>query len=158
MITGFLSDATQHKSVLPAAVSKALAILQQQDLANLAAGRYEIEGDKLFYMIQETTLRPLENSRSEAHCNYADIQLPLTTRERFGVSLPQPQLAKTEDLLEAKDVAYYATPENEYFMDLDPGSYAVFFPEELHRPCVAIDQPVPFRKVVVKIHRSLLGL
>lgn len=158
MITGFLSDVSRQKNLLPAAVVKALETLQQQDLAKLAVGRYEIAGDQLFYMIQETTLRPLESSRSEAHSNYADIQIPLTARERYGVSLPQPGLAVTEDLLEARDVAYYATPANEYFMDLDPGSFAVFFPEELHRPCVAMGEPATFRKVVVKIHRNLLGI
>lgn len=158
MITGYLSDVSRQKSLLPAAVVRALEVLQQQDLASLEPGRYEIDGDKLFYMVQETTLRPLEASRSEAHRNYADIQIPLNTRERYGVSLPQPGLVVTEDNLEARDVAYYATPANEYFMDLDPGAYAVFMPGELHRPCVASHEATALRKVVVKIHHTLLGI
>jgi len=158
MITGYLSDVSRQKSLLPAAVVRALEVLQQQDLASLAPGRYEIDGDKLFYMVQETTLRPLEASRSEAHRNYADIQIPLNTRERYGVSLPQSGLTATEDNLEARDVAYYATPANEYFMDLDPGAYAVFMPGELHRPCVASHEAAALRKVVVKIHHTLLGI
>ncbi|MDR3412198.1 MAG: YhcH/YjgK/YiaL family protein [Formivibrio sp.] len=158
MITGYLSDVSKQKTLLPAAVVRALEILQQQDLASLAVGRYEIDGDKLFYMVQETILRPLEASRSEAHRKYADIQIPLNTRERYGVSLPQPSLTTTEDHLESRDVAYYIAPANEYFMDLDPGSYAVFLPEELHRPCMTCGEVGALRKVVVKIHHSLLGL
>lgn len=79
-------------------------------------------------------------------------------REHFGFSLPQPGLVATEKQFEKRDVAFYPTPANEFFMDIDPGSFAVFLPGELHRPCVAIDARTTFRKVVVKVHASLLGL
>ncbi|MDR3412591.1 MAG: YhcH/YjgK/YiaL family protein [Formivibrio sp.] len=158
MITGLLSDVSKQKALLPAAVVRALEVLQQQDLAGLAPGRYEIEGDKLFYMVQEAMPRALDASKSEAHRTYADIQLPLTARERFGVSLPQAGIVASDDRYEANDIAFYPNPANEFFMDVDPGAYAVFLPGELHRPCVMIKDQTPYRKVVVKVHHSLLGL
>ena len=38
------------------------------------------------------------------------------------------------------------------------GYYTVFFPSDIHRPLLAVDdKPIKIRKVVVKVHVSLLG-
>ena len=38
------------------------------------------------------------------------------------------------------------------------GDYTVFFPADVHRPLLAVnDTPIKIRKVVVKVHVSLLG-
>lgn len=158
MIVGLLSDVAAQKSILPAAIVRALEALQEMDLAAQEPGRYELEGDKLFYMIQDVTLRSLDESRAEAHHKYADIQIPLNAGERYGFALPQDDLAASEDLLEEKDLAFYPTPTNESFMDIEPGAFAVFLPKELHRPCLAIKDKTTIRKAVVKVHASLLGL
>lgn len=158
MILGLLSEVAQQKTMLPQAVVRALEELQKQDLANMEPGRYEIDGDKLFYLVQDAMPRLLDGCKSEAHATYADIQLPIGACERFGMALPQADLAPVDDRFESNDIAFYPTPANEFFMDVKPGGYAVFLPGELHRPCVAIDNQTPFRKVVVKVHRSLLGL
>ena len=47
MIVGQLSDLGRQKSVLPAAVVRALDALRKRDLDALEAGRFELEGDKL---------------------------------------------------------------------------------------------------------------
>jgi len=158
MILGLLSDIAQQKSMLPQAVVRALEVLQQQDLAQMAPGRYEIDGDKLFYLIQDAMPRMLDGCKSEAHATYADIQMPVGACERFGMALPQPELVAVDDRFESNDIAFYPTPANEFFMDIKPGAYVVFLPGELHRPCVSINDQTPFRKVVVKVHRDLLGV
>lgn len=158
MIVGLLSDAAKHQSVLPAAIARAIDALQKLDLSAMDVGRYELEGDQLFYMIQEVETRRLGDSRSEAHRRHADIQIPLSAAERYGFSLPQANLVPSEDRLETGDIAFYPAPANEFFMDIEPGSYVVFLPGELHRPCLAIEQQGKLRKVVVKVHLDLLGL
>ena len=38
------------------------------------------------------------------------------------------------------------------------GYYTVFFPSDIHRPLLAVnDKPIKIRKVVVKVHIDLLG-
>ena len=137
---------------------RALDALRKLDLDALEVGRYELEGDKLYYMIQDVDTRSFDESRPEAHRRYADIQLPLSAAERYGYALPQAELAVTEDKFETNDVAFYAAPANEAFIDVEPGTYAVFLPHELHRPCLAVGAKGKLRKAVVKIHTSLLGL
>jgi biofilm protein TabA len=157
MMVGRISDVAAQRSVLPGAVVRALEALRQVDLGALAPGRYEIEGDKLFYLVQDVDLRTLEESRAEAHRKYADIQLPFSAVERYGFAL-QPDLAPIDDQFEAKDLAFYPTPARESFIDAVPGTYLVFLPEELHRPCVIVEGPERIRKAVVKVHASLLGM
>ena len=158
MILGLLSEFSHQKPVLPAAIVRALEAFLAQDIANRAPGRYELEGDQLFCLVQDAIPRTVAESQSEAHQSYADIQIPVSASERFGVSLPQAGLVPCDDRSEAQDLAFYPTPANEFFMDVMPGSYVVFLPTELHRPCISISGKTAFRKVVIKVHSSLLGL
>ena len=158
MIVGRISDVATQRGTLPEAIVRALEALQKVDLGAMEPGRYEIEGDKLFYLVQDVELRTMEESRAEAHQKYADIQIPFSTGERYGFALPQPELAPSDDQLEAKDLAFYPTPAGECFIDVAPGTYLVFLPTELHRPCLAIKDKATIRKAVVKVHASLLGM
>ena len=158
MLLGKLSEDTAQRRMLPAPVGAALEALERMNPAALTVGRHDIDGDRVFCLVQDATPRALNESRAEVHRDYIDVQLPIGATECFGFALPQPNLDVVEDALEDRDIAFLATPENECFLDVAPGSYIVFWPGELHRPCVAIDGCEPFRKVVIKIHRSLFGL
>jgi biofilm protein TabA len=158
MFFGALANWAEQQSVLPPAVVKAVEAVRQQDISQLAAGRYELEGDQAFFLVQDVTTKILADTRSEAHHLYADVQLVISGRERFGVALSNPGLPPLEDRMKEGDIAFYPSPSNESFIDLDPGMFAVFYPEELHRPCCAVDKPSAVRKVVIKLHRAQLGL
>ncbi len=158
MILGLLAELPGQKSLLPVVVVRALEAVQKLELATLPTGRYDIEGDAIFCLVQDLNLRSLEDSQAEAHVEHADIQLPLSASERYGFALPQAGLAMSENYLSEKDLAFYATPANEFFMDLQPGAYVVFLPGELHRPGLIIQEKITLRKIVIKIHRRLLNL
>ena len=158
MIVGLLSDVSAQKSLLPAVLVRSIEALMKLDPGRIEAGRYELEGDKLFALIQDVESRSFEESRTEAHSKFADVQIPLSASERYGFSLPQAVLALIEDRMEANDIAFYERPSREFFMDIDPGAYVVFLPNELHRPCLTITEKTPIRKAVIKVHRDLLGL
>ena len=158
MMIGLLSDVQAQASVLPAAVVRALQAVQSVDVTTLPPGRYPIEGDEMFYLVQDATPRAVADSLTENHYQYADVQIPVSATERFGFSLPQPDLTASQMMFDTRDIALYPVPANEFFMDVKPGSYVVFLPLELHRPCVSIDNTTSFRKVVIKIHSKLLGL
>jgi biofilm protein TabA len=158
MIVGRISDVAAQRGVLPAAVVQALEALQKVDLGAVAVGRYEIDGDKLFYLVQDAELKTLAESRAEAHRTYADVQIPFGAAERFGFALPQLGLAPDDDQFETKDLAFYPAPAGESFIDAAPGDFLMFLPGELHRPCLAIGEKKTTRKAVIKVHASLLGL
>ncbi|MDR2507232.1 MAG: YhcH/YjgK/YiaL family protein [Candidatus Accumulibacter sp.] len=160
MLIGCLSDLDRHEKILPHAVFRALKIVRSIGQGT-AAGRFPLEGEMLYYTLEEQPMRTEKESLPEVHTSYADIHLPLNTRERFGFALPQPDLPIVEDLTESRDIAFYATPSNETFITAEPGTYLLFLPGELHRPCLAASSPATeqtIRKIIVKIHASLLGL
>lgn len=123
--------------------------------ANPAPGRYLIEDDKVFVLIVEAKTDSLENCRPELHNNYADIQILLEGDEIIGYGhMPVSQF--TEDLLAEKDVAFTDTVTTEKLITLAPRDFALFYPGEVHRPLVALnDEGTAIRKAVVKVHRSL---
>ena len=158
MIIGLVSDATAKPSIFPAFLPRALQAVQKLDLLSIEPGRYELEGDKLFLLIQDVETRAFDESKSEVHGKYADIQMPLTANERYGHALPQTGLVAVEDFLEARDCAFYKNVKNESFVDVEPGSFVFFAPGELHRACLSVGEKTKLRKAVIKIHSTLLGL
>ena len=57
----------------PAAINTALEFLAKPETAELPVGRYELDGDNIFVLIQDQTTAPVENKRAESHRNYIDI-------------------------------------------------------------------------------------
>ena len=59
-----------------------------------------------------------------------------------------------KDCLEEKDTLYYKeNPDSgEVMLPMLEGSYAIFFPEDVHRPfCQMEDGPKDIKKIVIKI-------
>ena len=68
---------------------KAFAFLKRGDLASLKPGRYEIDGDNCWAMVQEVKLTPFaDGAKVEAHRKYIDIQSPLTGEATTSLTLP----------------------------------------------------------------------
>ena len=65
----------------PAAIATALEFLAKPETAELPVGRYELDGDNIFVLIQDQTTAPVENKRAESHRNYIDIQYLFTGKE-----------------------------------------------------------------------------
>ncbi len=156
MFIGDLRHWDEQKSFLPPVFVRAIEVLRKSDLLTMPADRVEIDGERVFYMIQDVHTRRVGEQRPEAHRRYADIQLVLTGIERYGVAQDDAlYLPPTEDKRDTHDVAFFPNPTNEAFFDLEPGMYAIFLPGELHRPCCAVAEPGEVRKVVVKVDKSL---
>ena len=66
-------------------VYQALKFLAQTDLSQADFGRYEIDGDNLFYIVQDYTPHS-ETAKPEAHRRYIDIQAILTGEEMVGIA------------------------------------------------------------------------
>ncbi|WP_246479692.1 YhcH/YjgK/YiaL family protein [Niveibacterium microcysteis] len=157
----FLSDLSSWRkraAVLPAAIVRALEALERRDLDALEPGRYPLDEEGMFLLIQQVTTQAEAATRPEAHRDHTDIQLVLSGLERFGIAPPDPALQPVQEMFEVRDIAFYPTPRHEWFVDLAPGQFAIFYPGDLHRPCVAAGEAAPVRKAVVKLHRRLLGL
>lgn len=114
-------------------------------------GRYEIDGKRLYAMVMSYETKPAEELVFEGHRKYIDVQLLLEGREFMDVSLDT-QLEVTMPYSEEKDAALFAAPERFTSVLLEPGVFAVLFPEDLHRPSRRLKDSQQVRKMVIKVH------
>jgi YhcH/YjgK/YiaL family protein len=63
---------------------KAFAVLADPALAQKSDGRYSVDGDTLYYMVQHYTTKPVDQARFESHRKYIDIQVLLAGQELLG--------------------------------------------------------------------------
>ena len=128
---------------------KAFEFLHRTDLAKLPVGRYAIDGDNVYAMVQTCDLKPTSEARAEAHRRYIDIQTPLTGSETYGVArLSYENFRKVFDSL--ADVQF--CDQGLDFFTLQPGKFAMFLPPRgLHAPGLTLDEPHQIRKLVIKV-------
>jgi biofilm protein TabA len=141
---------------LPAAIETALNYLRQTDFSVMAPGRYPIDGEKMFAIIQAPLTQSWEAGQPEFHARYLDIQYLREGEELIGYKIADPSLATTQDSLQERDIAFVAPQPQESKLHLTAGMFAIFYPGELHRPCRAAGEPQIIRKVVIKIVADLL--
>ena len=156
MIAGHLTNWNKEKQLYAPAIQKAMAWLQEHDLKTLPAGRQEIDGDKLYVMVNEYVSEPKEKRRAEAHRKYVDVQYIVAGTETIGYSRLEDGYEVLEDKLAEKDVIFYKNPVDESDLVLTAGMYGIFFPWDVHRPNCALTEPAPVRKVILKISMDSL--
>ena len=151
MIVADLKDAVQQ-GAFPPALRQGFDFLVQVQDQTLPDGRVEIDGQKVFALVQSYNSKPRgEEIRFEAHRNYIDIQYVVAGEEYEGwASLPQMDVTDAYNV--EKDVMRGTVPTAELtLVRLKAGQLAVFYPSDAHAPGLAIDNPVPIRKIVVKV-------
>ena len=143
-------DNTHLCTGLHAGFAKAFEILRDSTLSQKEDGRYTVDGDKVYYMIQRYTTRPMSQGKLEAHRKYIDIQFLLSGEELLGYA-PVKDLTVAEKYNPQKDIAFFNTPKDVTKIKLEPGLFCILFPDDAHLPCCHLAEPAEARKVVIKI-------
>ena len=140
----------------PAAIAKAITYLKETDFDNLADGIYEIDGKMMYAQVFTFTSKPVAEGKPELHKKYLDVQFWINGEEMFGVA-PSHGVGNCIEEIDERDLYFYDGVANESFVHATKGCYAVFFPNDAHRPGLAVDEkPAELRKVVVKVSVDLL--
>ena len=146
MIFDTLKNVDNYKGL--GRVYTALKFLSETDFSKTELGRYELDGDNIFYMVQSYDTDP-SKTVSEAHRKYIDIQFMVDGEEIIGVA----DISSEKELTEAKeenDVWFYNCKTEP--LTLSAGKYMVLYPNDLHCPGVATNgKSLTCRKVVVKV-------
>jgi YhcH/YjgK/YiaL family protein len=127
---------------------RAFEYLSSTDFNTLEPGKYEIDGENLFAIVQDYDTKPATAGKWEAHKKYADIQLIVFGKEKMGYSNFQKMIV-TQEYNNEKDAMYLKGEGN--FLIAEPGYFALFFPTDVHMPGIAINISTTVRKVVVKV-------
>jgi biofilm protein TabA len=146
IMTDRLENAEHYFDKHPA-FKEAFAFLRQPSLADLAPGRYEINEDKLFCMIQKGMGRSRAEAKLEAHRKYIDIQYVISGTEEMGWRQTSTCTQVDQEYDAAKDIGFFKD-EPESWTKMTPGSFAIFFPKDAHAPMVSNGE---IHKAVLKV-------
>ena len=133
----------------------AFEYLENQNLTAVPVGKHAIHGESVFAIVQKAQAKPASQGKFEAHRKYVDVQYLVAGAEMICVA-PASQSPVSEPYREDQDVAFYA-PQNYERLEMQPGRFAVFFPEDAHMPNCELNGPGELHKVVVKLSVKLLG-
>ena len=112
----------------------------------------------MYANVDDVETKLFETTKPESHKNYIDIQFMVKGEENMGFFVDHGRVKPIESYPERDCYFYPNESVDEGHIHCPEGYYTVFFPSDIHRPLLAVDgKPIKIRKVVVKVHVSLLG-
>lgn len=146
MILDHLNTAERYFGLHPG-FAQGFSFLRRPGLAELADGRYEIDGDLVYAIIARADGRGREQAKLECHRRYIDIQYAVCGTDVIGWG-PLHACSQTDAPYASNtDCILYLDPPQAW-ADLAPETFMVFFPEDAHAPLAGTG---PLHKVVVKV-------
>jgi YhcH/YjgK/YiaL family protein len=147
MVTDRLANADLYRALSPR-IAAALAYVETTDFTALADGRYDVDGDNIFALVQRYPSKPLSDGRWEAHRKHIDLQVVLSGVEKIGyVSIDQ---LTAEPYDENKDLTWLSGEAGQW-ITLPAGHFTLLWPGDAHMPQIQATGAVDVLKVVVKI-------
>lgn len=129
-------------------LNEGLKFVAETDFSKIEPGKIVLNDNLLFASVSEYATKPAADCKLEAHKKYIDIQFIVSGEEKIGFTTLAGQTPSVPYNPE-KDIVFYS--EEVTFLTLTSGTFAIFFPSDLHQPCVAATSPSNVKKVVVKV-------
>lgn len=154
MILGDIQYWENEKKYFPVILDRVVQFLASTDFSKCAEGRIEIEEDRLFAIVQHSTTSPKQLRNAEFHEKYIDVQYLVSGEEIIGLTRHCQEMTIIENQMAERDYTLVDGGFGEMELIMRPGRFAVFFPNDVHRPGCTHDKDQLITKVVVKIHVS----
>ncbi|MBD2864598.1 MULTISPECIES: YhcH/YjgK/YiaL family protein [Paenibacillus] len=147
MITDSLQHIRQYSSVSPR-LERAALFLETHDCKALEPGKYEIDGDHVYALVQHYETKPREKGLWEAHRQYLDVQYMAEGCEALGyVPIDRTEVTRPYD----RDGDYALFSASGDFFTLREGHFAVFAPHDVHMPAIQLEAAQAVKKIVIKV-------
>ena len=146
MIFDTLANADRY-ATLHALFPLAFEYLRNTGLKALEPGRYPIQGEDLFAIVETSAGRSREKAKLECHRKYIDIQLVLEGTDEMGWKPLCDCHDPIADYSSEKDIQFFRDPPASWIAT-PPGAFCLFFPQDAHAPLISTGE---IRKVILKI-------
>ena len=147
MIIDKLSNSHLYSS-LGERINIALAYLKQTDFSKTESGRYDIDGDSIFALVNEYTTKDESDGKLEAHKKYIDVQFVAKGCELMGYA-PINNQKVINEYNEQNDITFFEGERS--FTKVYEEMFAIFFPTDLHMPGIKVQKSEYVKKVVKKV-------
>ena len=128
--------------------SKAFAFIESYLEEPKPVGKYEILGDDLFALVQRYETKA--EAGMEAHDKYIDIQF-IAKGEEKALWAERDELVMVTPFAEGKDAAFFEEGERPASLILREGDFVIFYPNDAHKPSLAVTAPTTVDKIVLKV-------
>ena len=148
MIHDQLKNIEQHAEIC-SSVKDAIAYLIKTDLKSLEVGKFDIDGKRIFAIVEKYQPKQMADAVWETHKRYIDIQVIITGSERMGY-LPLTDKVEIKTAYnEERDFTYYNT-DGELFV-VSEGEFAIYEPLDVHAPGLLLEpEGGAVHKIVMK--------
>ena len=146
MIIGKLKDLNRYIG-LSKEIDEAISYVLNTDLLALEIGRHELNGNVI---VNRQQYYGKTDTFTESHKDFIDLQIVVKGKEKMGYAdISNSTVRVMEDYNPEIDLAKYYVSD-ECFYEMSEDSFALIFPEDIHRPGMKVDEEM-IEKVVVKI-------
>jgi len=150
MILDQLTKLELYKATVPQA-EHILSFLKQHNVFELIEGQYPINGESAYIIIQNYQTKPDSEKKWESHKKFIDVQLVLEGTEHIGYR-PIDSLNNTEPYNDENDFTLYPNDSVEAtYLKLNKGDFAIFYPNDAHKPGVHLQTMHAVKKAVIKV-------
>ena len=129
-------------------IRKGLELLNDKNLINTPDGKYKVDGENIYYLVQRYKTKKASEAKFGAHKNYIYIQAIIKGKEIIGFEYID---NLKENVPYKEDVHFFATPEDYIEIKLSEGMFTILYPGEGHMPLCDYKKQNEVLKVVVKI-------
>jgi YhcH/YjgK/YiaL family protein len=147
MILDSLQNAPKYYGLHPN-FKKAFDYLNQNDIANLEEGAFEIgEGLKLIVIIGQGNTKEEAVKGFECHDKNIDIQISIKGPETFAWKPREKCVSPNGDYSEERDVRFFHDVPDTFFQ-MQEKQFAILFPEDVHTAMIGEGT---LKKIVIKV-------
>lgn len=141
----------EHQAARTAALKTAIDFLGRRDLMSLPDGRVEIDGERVFALVQRYETARMDAPKFEYHRKYIDVQFIASGVEVIGWA-PAEHMTVTEAYDAGKDICFGTVAAGKWFpVRLEAGQLMILWPEDAHAPKGAAEAPSRVMKIVIKV-------
>lgn len=149
MILDTLPQWRRYAAIMPG-FAKAFEYLETLNTGT-ATGRYELDGDRVYCLVQRYQTKPLAQAKLEAHRNYVDIQYLIAGRETILWAPLAALTTVTQPYDATRDIGFFATVAGTTPVNLEAGHFSILFPADGHAPGIEWNGALDVVKAVVKV-------
>ena len=149
MILGTIQTGSRCRAIHPG-FPQAFDFLEECFAHGVQAGRYEIDGENIYALVMKYAPEEKEKPQYETHDRYIDIQCMLAGSECQWY-LPRGELRDATAYNAEKDFTLYSFSGEGSRLVLNPGDFAIYFPEDGHLPGMMAGSAEECVRIVVKI-------
>ncbi|MDD3570855.1 MAG: YhcH/YjgK/YiaL family protein [Lachnospiraceae bacterium] len=151
MIITDLDNVDFYSSILGKNAEKAIKALKETPFLSLNEGRYDVDGDEVYFMVNKYNTKSPDVAQFETHKKYVDIQYMVKGNEIIYCDLACHMEICGEYNLE-KDKQRYVNAPGTIVIRMHPGNMVLLFPEDAHKVgCMIGNNSHPVFKVVLKV-------